>query len=388
MAELSAHPRLSPQGDGEVQVRNVPAVVSDYVKSTGDTNGAIKAYLMERNLNFRTLSELRDKGWKNPAGDEYFAKQRHRADNSDDEQALRFFDMMKRVGQTVHRATGAFNIHAQPGEPTAILDMCMAPGGFLDVALACNPEAHAKAFSLPPEKGGHTVLIPPRPNIAINLVDITMLAADMDVETIPPEHPDACEFLARQFAPEDAFDIVICDGQVLRTHHREAYREIREPARLLFTQLALGLEHMKPGGTMLVLLHKIESWRCVLLLRTFSAFAHVRLFKQKGPHAKRSSCYLIASNVQPRHRDAQEAVRAWKMLWKVATFGTEEEYCAAVQKLEPGVEDVLGDFGETLLGLGNRVWETQAEALGRAPFVNGERAWRPGQTGSPRVVRN
>ncbi|KAI0474809.1 hypothetical protein F4859DRAFT_80148 [Xylaria cf. heliscus] len=277
--------------------------------------------------------------------------------------------MMKHVGQHIHRGTGVFNIKKRGNGPPRILDMCMAPGAFLDVAMEHNPKAHAQAFSLPLEKGGHKVLLPPHPNITINFADITMLGADMGLDTIPQEHPEAEDFLPRSLSPEDAFDIVICDGQVLRNHQRAEYRERREAARLTFTQLAIGLEHVKPGGTMLVLLHKIESWRCTLLLRSFCAFSDVRLFKPKTAHAHRSSCYMVASNIQPGHEDAVRAVGTWKLLWTAATFDSDEEFTRLALSLEPDVEEVLEDFGERLIRLGKKVWEIQADALANASFV-------------------
>ncbi|KAI1739190.1 hypothetical protein F4680DRAFT_423097 [Xylaria scruposa] len=279
--------------------------------------------------------------------------------------------MMKVIGQKIHRVTGVFNIKTPDGGPPKILDLCMAPGAFLNLAMENNPEAHAQAFSLPPEKGRYKVQIQPHPNIAINFVDINMLAADMGLDAIPQEHPEARDFLPRNFSSEDTFDIVIADGQVLRTHHRPAYRETREAARLMFTQLAIGLEHLKPDGTMLVLLHKVEAWRCVLIMRAFCGFSDVRLFKQRGAHAKRSSCYMVASNIQSRHEDAVRAVGTWKRLWKAATFDTEEEFCRLALSLQPDVQEVLEDFGPRLVKLGREVWETQAHALGRAPFVQG-----------------
>ncbi|KAI0454901.1 hypothetical protein F5B21DRAFT_503926 [Xylaria acuta] len=376
MANTSAPLSVPSQGGGGTQVDNMPVATSAYDQATWHANGQIKSYLLERVPKFRALTEARDKGWKNPAGDEYFAKQRRQADNSNDQQARYFFDMMKRVGREIHRVTGVFNVRTLGGGPPRILDMCMAPGAFLDLAMEHNPEAHAQAFSLPLEKGGHKVLIPPHPNIAINFVDITMLGADMGLDAIPQEHPEAQDFLPRHVSLEDAFDIVICDGQVLRTHHRAAYRESREAARLTFTQLAIALEHVKPGGTMLVLLHKIESWRCALALRTFCEFSDVRLFKQRSAHATRSSCYMVASNIRPQHQDAVRAVSTWKALWEAATFDTEEEFCRLSLSLEPDVEEVLEDFGPRLVQLGRKVWETQANALEKAPFVRSSGTWR------------
>ncbi|KAI3326577.1 hypothetical protein HD806DRAFT_411212 [Xylariaceae sp. AK1471] len=135
------------------------------------------------------------------------------------------------------------------------------------------------------------------------------------------------------------------------------------------TQLVIALEHVKPGGTILALIHKVESWKCVLLLHTFCKFSSVQVFKPKRGRAKRLSCYLVASNIQPRHEDAIQAIQTWKQLWKTATFETEEEYKQLVRSFEPNVEEILDDFGPMLVKLGRAAWETQAAALAKAPFV-------------------
>ncbi|KAI1314283.1 hypothetical protein F5Y03DRAFT_381065 [Xylaria venustula] len=331
----------------------------------------VKRYLLETVPTFQRLNALREKGWNNPQGDRYFARQRRNADTASDQQAHFFLKMMKDVGREIHDATRIFDVRTLDNGPAKILDMCMAPGAFTYLAMEKNPGAQARAFSLPPDKGGHEVLIPPNPDLTIEFVDITMLAADMGVNRIPLSHPEAHEFLPKKLYPQDVFDLAICDGQVLRTHHRAAHRESREVTRLALTQLAIAVEHMKPGGSMLILIHKVEAWKSVMLLRTFSRFSNVKVFKPRRAHAKRGSCYIVASNIQPQHEDAIRAVRTWKQLWKSATFDTESDFERLSASLEPDVNEVLGDFGATLVGFGQQPWEIQADALDKAPFVRG-----------------
>jgi len=280
-----------------------------------------------------------------------------------------FYEMMKEIGQEMHRSTCALAISKMaPNSPT-ILDMCMAPGGFLVTTLNINPGARALGFSLPVSKGGHKALLPRDPNVTLKFLDITMLAADMGVKDIPAEHPEAKNLLSQQLNPGQLFDLVLCDGQVLRTHVRAAYRQMREARRLTVTQLAIGLEHVKIGGTMVVLLHKVEATDTVSLLYRFSKFSSVMLFKPTRHHAKRSSFYMIATNIQSQHCEAVLAVERWKREWKVATFGTDVEYEEELRAACLNAEEVLGEFGIELVRLGREIWEIQARALEKAPFI-------------------
>ncbi|KAI1396123.1 FtsJ-like methyltransferase-domain-containing protein [Hypoxylon fuscum] len=318
---------------------------------------------------FRELDELRQRGWKNPDGDTFFQKQRRNADNCDDRSAVHFYNMMKRIGQELHKSTHAFATPKHHSRQPRILDMCMAPGGFLEVALSKTPGAEALAFSLPIASGGHKVFLRTAANVEQRFLDITMLAVDMGVEEIPEDHPDASRFLSRHFKPDQLFDLVLCDGQVLRTHERAAYRENREARRLMVTQLALGLGHLQPGGTMVVLLHKLEKYDTANLVRTFSNFSSVRLFKPKSSHTIRSSFYMVATNVQSNHPEAIRAVESWKATWKAATFRTDEEYQQVLHRDEGSVGEILQEFGQEMVSLGRDIWKVQIDGLAKAPFI-------------------
>ena len=134
---------------------------------------------------------------------------------------------------------------------------------------------------------------------------------------ITNDHPDAGKFLPHQFEPGQAFDLIICDGQVLRHHDRATYREHREASRLTLTQLALGSEHVKLGRTMIVLRHKVESPHTVRLLHASTNFASVPLFKHPRFHAKRSSFYVLATNIRNGCPEAAVAIQGWKRLWEI-----------------------------------------------------------------------
>ncbi|QVM09623.1 hypothetical protein D8B26_004278 [Coccidioides posadasii str. Silveira] len=368
---MSLDGSASDQSSIQALANKAPCPNDQGSKRTSRAGGIVIEYLLQTAPEFRELTDLRQKGWSNPAGDQFFQKQRQTADNADGQTVLHFYDMMKKIGRELHLSTDAFRISGDIWRGR-ILDMCMAPGGFLAEALSVNSGSRALGFTLPLCKGGHKILLPRNLNFRVKYQDITMFAADMGVTDIPKEHPDAPNFLPRQLDPREVFDLVICDGQVLRTHDRAAYREAREARRLTLTQLALGVEHVRHGGTIVALLHKIEAWDTVSLLYTFSKFSSVQVFKPQKFHAKRSSFYMVATNIQSQHDEAILAIRKWKTLWRLATFGTDEQYGNAVDESETGVETVLEKFGLELVRLARDIWNTQARALAKAPFIKAQ----------------
>ncbi|KAL5603899.1 hypothetical protein FOVSG1_006649 [Fusarium oxysporum f. sp. vasinfectum] len=79
--------------------------------------------------------------------------------------------------------------------PGTILDMCVAPGGCLATAKRLNPGAEVMGFSLPPSDGGYSVLLPEDKQSSMTFLDITILAADIGVTTLPEDHQDIGKFL-------------------------------------------------------------------------------------------------------------------------------------------------------------------------------------------------
>jgi 23S rRNA U2552 (ribose-2'-O)-methylase RlmE/FtsJ len=194
--------------------------------------------------------------------------------------------MMKTIAYDMYQVTGVFHIKNPYHDGYSILDMCMVPGGFLTIALSCNPEAQALAFSLLRIDRGHRVLLPKCPSITLKFLDVIMLAEDIGLSYILNNHLDTGNFLLSQFDPRQSFNLIICDGQVLRNHSRADYRKCTEASRLCLTQLTITLSHLTPGGTMIVLLHKVEALATVQLLHTFDKFASIQLFKHTRFHAK------------------------------------------------------------------------------------------------------
>lgn len=266
--------------------------------------------------------------------------------------------------------TGVFSSVGRLRIQPKFLDLCMAPGGFSQFLIDLHPHSEVCGISLPVSSGGHKILLNTEdPRVNIQFLDITMLASEMlsskeDLLKIPQDHPDAGNFRSDRPYLNATFDCVICDGQVLRTHERSEYRESVEAARLFMSQLVIGLSRIRPGGAMVILLHKLEKWRNMRLLHLFNKFSNVQLFKPKRSHALRSSFYMIASDVQPQSHHATEAVDSWKKVWTAATFGPPEPE----NHSEKDAQDVLDSFGEQYLRLGTPIWLIQKNALEKSSF--------------------
>ncbi|KAF4499404.1 methyltransferase family [Fusarium agapanthi] len=329
----------------------------------------IRDYLLEDVEEFRRLHELRRKGWETSRGDDHFKKQRAVADKCSTSSTQFFYTMMKTIAIDLNKATGALNMFKV--EQPALLDMCAAPGGFIDIASTKTPGIHIRAMSLPVEQGGHEVKMLDA-QVDVEFRDITTLAADMGVtkDDVPLNFPGPYDFLFEKvLGDNEKFDLVLCDGQVLRIHPRAEWREPREATRLALTQTALGLEHLKNGGTMVILMHKLDSWRSFDLIHQFSKMATVKLYKHYKHHKIRSSFYLVAKNIQAESAFAKEMVAMWKQTYKIATFGTDEEYAEMHRVTRETALVELEKFGESYIAMGKKIWKTQADGLEKAPFL-------------------
>jgi 23S rRNA U2552 (ribose-2'-O)-methylase RlmE/FtsJ len=312
------------------------------------------------------------KGWKSKKGDEYFQRQRSSADQADGHVKRIFFNMMRQIGEELHDTTSAFTPQSAKDAGIKVLDICMAPGGFSAAIFKEHQDAKISAITLPKSQNGHDILLPDWKNdrrLEFYFADVTMLAVEMGVSVIPTGHPDAANFLSDRPFSDQKYDLVFCDGQVLRMHPRAEYREKREAWRLLTSQLVVSLQRVKENGTIIVLLHRLDAWDTVALLHTLNRFSSLQLFKPKKKHAVKSSFYVVAKNIQSSGEEIPTAIETWKREWYIATFGTEEEYEENRIQQDDMVRRVLRDFGDELVTLGGSIWKIQSDALRRAPFI-------------------
>lgn len=281
--------------------------------------------------------------------------------------------MNKKIGEELHNSTNAFSVRSPGGTGAKALNLCMAPGGYTWYFLTKFPNAIVKGITLPVEEGGHPIYIPngdADPRVHVLYMDITMLAVEFGtlISDVPLQHPEAEKFSADRPFLEESFELVVCDGQVLRTHRHERKRE-REALRLLNAQLILGLNRIKPGGTLIVLLHKVDAWDNIRLLQTLETFSKIRLYKPKKFHAARSSFYLIAKAVRSESAEAIQAIERWKAEWQQATFGGEASIGIDKEEAEESqVQELLDQYGARLMEHGTPIWTIQLQSMKSASF--------------------
>lgn len=282
--------------------------------------------------------------------------------------------MNQGLGEELHEKADSFYVKKKFGAEVTSLSLCMAPGGYTWSFLKRNRNARAYGISLPVEEGGHPMYLDhgeKDKRVEVEWLDITMLAVELGtpIEKVPAKHPEAAKFTAYRPFPGKTFDIVICDGNVLRVHQHQRDMD-REACRLLLSQLILGLERTKPGGNFIVLLHRLDSWSNLKLLMMFESFSKVQLFKAHRAHATRSSFYLVAKNVQAESTEAKEAVKRWKEDWWTTTFAGED---GTGLRLEPPadeeVHETLEANGKRWRELGRPIWAVQLVAMKGARFL-------------------
>ncbi|KAL8992923.1 MAG: hypothetical protein Q9169_006729 [Polycauliona sp. 2 TL-2023] len=378
--------RLRSEEDGKespIASSSAAAVTPSRHLELAPHNVRVRNYLRVNDATFKRLDELKEKGWNATEGDTHFRKQREVADNKDDEQEKGFHIVHLNIGDEM-RLARVFEVEGQEHGNINALNLCMAPGAYTAVMLKQYPDASVCGITLPAPSGGHKMIIPfgpYDPRVDVKFLDITMLVHEYSTTSLSDhaDHPDTANFITDSPFYGQKFELVLCDGQALRTHERAKHREImREARRLLAAQLIFGMTRIKQGGTFVILLHKAEAWDTTCLLKKFTSFAKVTLFKPESAHRQRSTFYLVAKDVQPTSTEAQTFIDGWKQAWTEATFGGDEGIRtdpAMPQDVE--VDAMLHDFGPRLIQLAQRTWSIQAEALDHSH-------WLPGSGGKRR----
>jgi hypothetical protein len=229
------------------------------------------------------------------------------------------------------------------------------------------------AVTLPPDDGGYQVMAK---GIFRDIVyaDITMFAQEMAPgSAIPTGHPELTKFESTRPFLGNRYDIVFCGGAVGKNHPRAGYRENCEGSRLTISELVFALNRLKSGGSLVLLLHRVESWDTACLIHAFNQFSNIQLFKHQRYHAIKSSFYLVAKNIDLEHDTARLSLHYWKSLWRYLTIKDFENVVRPSSSLyEPKSETIcqLRDgFGSRFIELAEPIWKIQTQALRAADFT-------------------
>ncbi|MCJ1461466.1 hypothetical protein MMC07_000063 [Pseudocyphellaria aurata] len=328
-------------------------------------NLMLQNFFLEKAPAFYRLEELKKIGWKQPQGDAYYSLLRKQANNQDSHWEQSVFVANRQTGEELDSQTSALSLPGWPQNEVKILDLCMAPGGFSAAAREKNPNAVIRGISLPDNSGGLKMHFEDYPEpVKCEFLDITTLATEFGVSTIPETHPDPSSFTTNRPYLGDLFHLVICGGQLVSDPDRSRHRERLENVRLSTSQLILALQRIVTGGTLVMLLRKAEAWDTAQFLYQFSQFSAIQLYKPSRQQNHRNSFYLIAKGVQPDHEAAKAAISGWKEAWGQATFGGLEGVGDVVGDEDNAiVQKLIDEFGERLIELAIPIWKIQSDAL-------------------------
>jgi hypothetical protein len=124
---------------------------------------------------------------------------------------------------------------------------------------------------------------------------------------------------------------------------------------------------------MIVLLHRSSRVRIFRLLRMFSQFSHIQIFKPTKSHAIKSSFYLVAKDIQSESTACLKAMDLFKLVWEQATLKNETVLSLLLYKdlglVEVSLQPELEEFGDKFVELIRHTWKIQADALEKAPFI-------------------
>lgn len=328
---------------------------------------------------FARLNRLQAFGWKDEGAEQAFKNQRKTADHADQKMQNIFMGMMVKISQQMHQATGALTMTPNNNR---ILDLCMAPGGFMVHALRNHPERQADAITLPINLGGHKVLAKSRLDpikdgtLAIHYADITTFASAIGFHDLPPDHPDTLELSSASWPFKAAeYSLIFCDGQVLRNHTRPDNRDDNSKAinRLFAAQLAIALQNVCDGGTIIMKLHRAASWHNFTLTEKLSRFSDVLLHKPTSAHVQRSSYYLVAKNIQKGHEGLRALAVRYQQEWYILTFhntivADDDDAGASDEDLQDAHALVDG-YAAEYLELVRGIFKIQLDALEKQPWA-------------------
>ncbi|KAJ2987331.1 hypothetical protein NUW54_g9456 [Trametes sanguinea] len=217
----------------------------------------------------RELRRLRGQGWRDDRLDKHFSSQRQRADRPPIHSQQYWYREMANIMDELDTAA---EFIPKLG-PLDFLDLGCAPGGFSLHVLRTNPEARGVGLSLSESQGGHAFLLDESYRSRFEHKEQDLLEYD--------HFPQACHAAGalRRTLPTaflGHFDLVVMDGQSLRTYHPSNVPDTPYTAKpccfaLLLTQLIIALSSVRPGGTIVAKMFHPECYPAAHLIYLLDA---------------------------------------------------------------------------------------------------------------------
>lgn len=252
--------------------------------------------------------------------------------------------------------------------PIQLLTFCFwlrcCPGGFTSYILDKNAKATGLGISLDIEKGGHTYLLEEYHRHRFDL-----LFSDLTYYQLGPSRIINKKFRS---LPLDIrlqmFDVAVLDGHFLRTHASSTPWDLH---RLLISQLIMGLQAVKKGGTIVIKLSRPERVDTAKILRMLDMISlELSTCKPRSMHANRGTFYAIAKGVGHgiEAKRLPDVLDSFKRLWVELTFGGEESKGRFMNDTDLdfviGTDDLAEEYSYRLVELVRDVWSVQAASLG------------------------
>ncbi|KAK7019487.1 hypothetical protein R3P38DRAFT_2973445 [Favolaschia claudopus] len=250
------------------------------------------------------------------------------------------------------------------------LDLGCCPGGFTSYILSKNLDAQGLGISSEIENGGHRFLLEDRhrSRFKVHYADLSFYRlGPLPVSVSAPE-TTAKSLSPLPFDPSKRFDVVLLDGHQL---HRQPPPGNWD--RLLVSQIIIGLQAAKKGGTLIIKLADAEHVNTAKLLYMFDIIsASLETFKPRYMHATWSTFYAVVKGVGEGRGAARlpALVESFKELWVDLTLGFAGAESAGRVLVDEDLDFVVSTAEireaknlDRLVDLNRRIWEIQAGAL-------------------------
>ncbi|KAJ7264945.1 hypothetical protein B0H12DRAFT_1230580 [Mycena haematopus] len=312
----------------------------------------------------QTLVDLRERGRKDAHDKTSYAEHEKKiAENASARKNRYWFSKMKAVFKELDNQTVCIPRRGA----LKFLDLGCVPGGFDSYILAKNSSAQGLGISSEVENGGHRFLLEDRhrSRFKIYYADLTYYRLGPLPASVAPEHK---ALHSLPFDTVKRFDIVLLDGHQLR---KLPSARPGDWDRLLVSQIIIGLQAVKKGGTLVIKLVDADQINTAKLLHMFDILSvSLETFKPRSMHATRGTFYAIAKGVNEGRGAGRlpALLDAFKELWVDLTIGGADGAGRALNGEDldfiVSTMDICKPKNlDRLVDLGCKVWEVQARAL-------------------------